>query len=152
MVAPYGCNMCGGIISESLVQMLAAEGLESADRRSFNGGSTPTFSTPTRRPSASRRRCTRSASEPSIAAPVRAIIKEFKWHSFDGHLLAKASHLGANVIPQRVSKVERIRRALWTLTDHEGETPHLRPPRRGDRYQRRRSQVVQGSAYRLSAP
>ena len=26
--APAGCNMCGGIISESLVQMLAAEGIE----------------------------------------------------------------------------------------------------------------------------
>src|SRR5512138_2196917 len=26
--APAGCNMCGGIISESLVQLLAAEGIE----------------------------------------------------------------------------------------------------------------------------
>lgn len=25
--APHGCNMCGGIISESLVQLLAAEGI-----------------------------------------------------------------------------------------------------------------------------
>ena len=25
--APHGCNMCGGIISESLVQLLATEGI-----------------------------------------------------------------------------------------------------------------------------
>ena len=27
-VAPLGCNMCGGIVSESLVQLLATEGIE----------------------------------------------------------------------------------------------------------------------------
>jgi flavin-dependent dehydrogenase len=101
---PGGCNMCGGIVSESLVQMLAVEGINlpptvvqrgidsyvlHSDRGSVK------IDTPLH--------------EKRIAAVHRGggprDVQEVKWGGLDGHLLALAQKLGANVLPDRVSDV-----------------------------------------------
>lgn len=104
---PIGCNMCGGIISESLVQNLAAEGINlptSIVQRGIDSYmlhmdvgdvqiDTPLL-------------------EKRIGAVYRGPgprdIKEIKWGSFDGYLLDLAIQRGANVIHQRVDEI------LWT--------------------------------------
>jgi flavin-dependent dehydrogenase len=104
--APAGCNMCGGIISESLVQMLAAEGIElPADvvQRGIDSYvlhmdvGTVRIDTPLH--------------EMRIGAVHRGggprDLKTPKWGSFDGYLLSLAVARGARV--HRV-KVERVLR------------------------------------------
>jgi flavin-dependent dehydrogenase len=101
---PVGCNMCGGIISESLVQMLATEGIKlpsSVIQRGIDSymlhmdvGSVR-IETPLR--------------EKRIGAVYRGPgprdIKEIKWGSFDGYLQKMALDKGANLIPQRVEEI-----------------------------------------------
>lgn len=105
--APRGCNMCGGIISESLVQYLATEGINlptSVVQRGIDSymmhldvGSS---------------RIETPRQEKRIAAVHRGAgprtIREHKWDSFDGYLLSLAVKKGAQVIPNRVSKVDWI--------------------------------------------
>jgi len=67
-VAPQGCNMCGGIVSESLVQMLAAEGIN-LPGSVIQRASTPTCCTWTWGACASTPRSTRCGSAPCTAAP-----------------------------------------------------------------------------------
>jgi flavin-dependent dehydrogenase len=101
---PAGCNMCGGIISESLVQMLAAEGInlpptivqrgiDSYDLHMDVGS--VLIETPLQ--------------EKRIGAVHRGSgprdIKEIKWGSFDGHLQTLAQEKGANVINERVGSI-----------------------------------------------
>jgi flavin-dependent dehydrogenase len=78
---PAGCNMCGGIISETLVQNLAAEGIN--------------LPTPLH--------------EKRIAAVHRGggprDLAVRKWESFDQHLLTLAANRGANVVRARVEDV-----------------------------------------------
>ncbi len=102
---PPGCNMCGGIISESLVQALATEGIDlppSVVRRGIESymlhldfGSVQ-IKTPTH--------------EKRIGAIFRGTgprgIKETQWESFDGYLLGLAKARGAHVIKGRLEKVE----------------------------------------------
>ncbi len=104
---PIGCNMCGGIISESLVQNLAAEGINlptSVVQRGIDSymlhmdvGDVQ-IDTPLQ--------------EKRIGAVYRGPgprdIKEIKWGSFDGYLLDLAVQRGANVIQERVDEI------LWT--------------------------------------
>lgn len=117
--APYGCNMCGGIVSESLVQMLAAEGIElppAVVQRGIDSyvlhtnEETVHIDTPLR--------------EKRIAAVHRGAgprdIQEIKWYSFDDHLLAHARRLGARLIAERVKGIERTGER-WRLTDHTGD-------------------------------
>ena len=102
-IGPKGCNHCGGIISESLVQLLATEGINLPSfvvRRSLDSYvlhtdvGTVWIGTPD--------------SEKKIAAvyrgggPLRSLEG---WESFDGHILELARTKGANVIQ---SKVERL--------------------------------------------
>jgi flavin-dependent dehydrogenase len=101
---PPGCNMCAGIISESLVQLLAAEGINlppSVVQRGIDSymlhmdvGSV---------------RIETPLHEKRIAAVFRGPgprgLKEFKWGSFDGHLQALAVEKGASVIRGRVDQV-----------------------------------------------
>ncbi len=111
--APAGCNMCGGIISESLVQALAAEGIslppsvvqrgiESYTLHMDVGGAI--IETPLK--------------EKRIAAVHRGAgpkdIQKIKWHSFDGFLQGLARKKGANVIQGRVDTI------TW-----ENEKPHV---------------------------
>ncbi len=102
--APIGCNMCGGIISETLVQNLAAEGVllpEGVVQRGIDSyvlhmdvGSV---------------RIATPLDEMRIGAVYRGPgprdIKEHKWTSFDGHLQALAGDRGARIIHDRVSDV-----------------------------------------------
>lgn len=101
---PAGCNMCGGILSESLVQSLAAEGIclpETVVQRGIDSytlhmdvGSVQ-IETPVH--------------ERRIAAIHRGSgprgLKDVKWHSFDGYLQGLAVERGARVIRSRVDQV-----------------------------------------------
>jgi flavin-dependent dehydrogenase len=103
--APHGCNMCGGIISESLIQYLATEGINlptTVVQRGIDSYSIHTdvgsikIGTPRQ--------------EKRIAAVHRGGgprgVRERKWDSFDGYLLSLAVEKGARVIPRRVSRVD----------------------------------------------
>lgn len=98
---PAGCNHCGGIVSESLVQILATEGIiipAKVARRGIdsyilhmNVGSV---------------RINTPLNEKRIAAMFRGAgplgTKEFKWESFDKFLQELAVNKGANHIKDRV--------------------------------------------------
>jgi flavin-dependent dehydrogenase len=101
---PSGCNMCGGIISETLVQMLATEGINlppTVVQRGIDSymlhmdiGSVY-IETPLR--------------EKRIGAVYRGSgprdSKEIKWGSFDNHLQKLSIHRGAHIIQSRVDQV-----------------------------------------------
>jgi len=122
--APVGCNMCGGIVSESLVQSLATDGINltrSVVQRGINSYvlhmdvGTVRIETP--------------MLEKRIAAVTRGSgprdVKEMKWESFDGHLQKLAIEKGARVINTRVSAVEivdgrpRVSTRLGTSKDYD---------------------------------
>ena len=97
--------MCGGIISESLVQMLSSEGIilpPTVVQRGIDSYmlhtdlGTVRIDTPTQ--------------EKRIGAVYRGSgprdIKEIKWGSFDGHVQSLAIEKGANVIQERVSEFD----------------------------------------------
>lgn len=102
---PVGCNMCGGVIYESLVQSLAVEGINlpvSVVQRGieFNKlhldiGSVQIHT---------------SYREKSIATTFRGAgprdLMEFKGHSLDGYLLQSAIAKGAHHIHARVDQVK----------------------------------------------
>ena len=102
--SPKGCNMCGGIISETLVQNLATEGVNlppSVVQRGIDSyvlhmdvGSV---------------RIATPLEEMRIGAVTRGHgprdAKERTWDSFDQHLLTLASDKGARVIRSRVDDI-----------------------------------------------
>jgi flavin-dependent dehydrogenase len=102
---PPGCNMCGGIISESLVQALAAEGIilpETVVRRGIDSyvlhmdvGSTK-IKTPLEEK--------RIGAVYRGAGPKGIVSKD--WQSFDNHLLDMALERGAKLINDRVDKID----------------------------------------------
>lgn len=101
---PIGCNMCGGIISESLVQLLATEGITLPPTVVQRGIDSYVLhmDVGTVRIDPPRR-------EKRIAAVYRGAgprgIVEPGWRSFDGHLLGLARQRGAKVIPERVDGI-----------------------------------------------
>jgi flavin-dependent dehydrogenase len=101
---PAGCNMCGGIVSESLVQMLAAEGIILPPTVVQRGISAYVMHS-----DAGSVRIDTPMEEKRIGAIYRGPgpkgLKEAKWGSFDGHLLSLAQEKGAHVIRSRVSQV-----------------------------------------------
>jgi flavin-dependent dehydrogenase len=101
---PIGCNMCGGIVSESLIQNLAMEGIllpESVVQRGIDSYvmhtevGTCRLETPTH--------------EKRIAAVHRGggprTSQVVKWESFDGHLLGLATSKGATFHRSRVNNL-----------------------------------------------
>jgi flavin-dependent dehydrogenase len=99
---PGGCNMCGGIVSELLVQMLAAEGINlppAIVQRGIDSYVLHTDETSTR--------IDTPLKEKRIAAIHRGggprDVKELRWGGLDGYLLGLAREMGATVIPARVS-------------------------------------------------
>ena len=101
---PGGCNMCGGIVSESLVQMLAVEGIELPATVVQRG--IDSYFLHTERSSV---RIDTPLKEKRIAAVHRGggprDVTEVEWGGLDGHLLGLAQGLGASVIPARISEV-----------------------------------------------
>jgi len=116
LAAPQGCNMCGGIISESLVQNLAAEGINlpsSVVQRGLDSyflhmdvGSVR-IETPLQemRIAAVHRGC----------GP-RGIKEELKVRGFDGYLLDLALAKGAKLIRKRVDGVGWENGRPWLKT------------------------------------
>lgn len=100
--APQGCNMCGGIISETLVQNLATEGINLPPTVVQRGIDSYVLHM--------------DVGSVHIAAPllekrIGALhrgpgprdIKEMKWGSFDGFLQSLAVKKGATLVPERVT-------------------------------------------------
>ncbi len=94
---PTGCNMCGGIISESLVQTLAVEGINLPPTVVERGIDSYVMHL-----DEGRVRIHPPGHEKRIAAVHRGAgpkgLKEVKWKSFDGTLLELARGKGANVV------------------------------------------------------
>ena len=103
-LAPQGCNMCGGIISESLVQNLAVEGINlpsSVIQRGINSYVLHT--------DVGSARIELPLQEMRIGAVHRGAgprdVTERKWRSFDRYLLDQALARGAKHFPVRVEDV-----------------------------------------------
>lgn len=103
---PAGCNHCGGIVSESLVQRLATEGIMLPDGVVQRGIETYTLhmdvgDVEIETPLAEKR----------IAAIYRGNgprnSEPLDTHSFDGYLLELAQEKGANLVPRLVTGVRR---------------------------------------------
>ena len=123
--APAGCNMCGGIISESLLQALAMDGITlaaSVVQRGIDSynlhmdvGSL-LIETPLK--------------EKKIAAVHRSVgprgNKEAKWGSFDAYLQGLAAHRGVHLVAKRVKDIAwQERRPLVVTEDGPGKVYDL---------------------------
>jgi flavin-dependent dehydrogenase len=111
---PAGCNMCGGIISETLVQNLAAEGINLPPTVVQRGIDSYMLHM-----DVGSVRIETPLQESRIGAVYRGPgprdLKEVKWGSFDGFLQNLAIEKGANVINQRVDEI------LW-----DGDLPQVK--------------------------
>jgi flavin-dependent dehydrogenase len=105
-LAPQGCNMCGGIVSESLVQALATEGISIPPTVVQRGIDSYVLHT--------------DVGNVRIAAVFRGPgprgALEARWGSFDGFLQQRVKEKGADVIRARVEEI-----------DWEGGRPSLKP-------------------------
>lgn len=101
---PPGCNMCGGIISESLVQVLAAEGLVLPPSVVQRGIESYILHT-----DEGSVRIETPLHEKRIGAVHRGRgpkgAKGMRWESFDGYLQGLAREKGANIIQAAVGDV-----------------------------------------------
>jgi flavin-dependent dehydrogenase len=104
-VAPQGCNMCGGIISETLVQNLAADGINLPPTVVQRGIDSYMLHT-----DVGKVRIDTPIQEKRIGAVIRGSgprdIKVMKWVSFDGYLQKLTMEKGANIIHERISAVD----------------------------------------------
>jgi len=102
--APHGCNMCGGIISESLVQHLAAEGINLPQTVVQRGIEAYVLHT-----DVGSVRIETPQDEMRIGSVYRGSgprdIKDTRWESFDGYLQQLARDKGARLIAERVNTV-----------------------------------------------
>lgn len=101
---PTGCNMCAGVISESLVQALAIEGINLPPTIVQRGIDSYVLHTET-----GSAKIYTPLHEMRIATVYRGSgprgVPEVKWESFDGHLLKLAVADGANLVRDRVSDI-----------------------------------------------
>lgn len=104
--APGGCNMCGGIVSESLIQYLATEGINLPAEVVQRGIDSYILRTDD-----ATVRIDTPLNEKRIAAVHRGggprDIGEQRWGSLDNYLLGLARELGAVVLNERVGQVSR---------------------------------------------
>lgn len=102
---PAGCNMCGGIVSETLVQLLTTEGINLPATVVQRGIESYVLHM-----DVGSVRIEPPRKEKRIAAIHRGAgprgIAGRRWESFDGHLLGLASSKGARVVRERVDGVE----------------------------------------------
>ncbi len=103
-VGPRSCNMCGGIISESLVQILATEGINLPPTVVQRGIDSYVLHM-----DVGIVRIDTPLHEMRIGAVHRGAgprgAEGMKWESFDGHLQTLALNKGANLIQERVSEI-----------------------------------------------
>jgi len=104
-VGPASCNMCGGIISESLVQYLALEGINlppTIVQKTIDSYTLHTFE--------GWVRIETPLHEMRIAAVYRAGgprgVEGIEWGSFDGYLLTRAIEEGVFLRQERVAGIE----------------------------------------------
>ncbi len=101
---PGGCNMCGGIVSESLIQALGVEGIELPPSVVQRGIDSYVLHT-----DRERVKLDTPLAEKRIAAVHRGggprDVDTVRWGGLDGFLLDMAQKLGARVVPARVSDV-----------------------------------------------
>jgi len=102
--APQGCNMCGGIVSESLVQNLAMEGINLPPSVIQRGIDSYVLHM-----DAGSVRIELPLHEMRIGAVYRGAgprdVTEPRWQSFDQYLLERALARGAKHVPARVEDV-----------------------------------------------
>ncbi len=102
---PAGCNMCGGVISESLVQALAMEGINLPPAVVQRGIDSYVLHM-----DAGSVRIGTPLDEKRIAVVHRGTgprgVKQVKWRSFDGHLLELAAAKGAHLVRERVAGIK----------------------------------------------
>ncbi len=100
---PVGCNMCGGIVSESLIQALALEGINLPSTVVQRGIESYVLHTDEK-----SIKIETPLREKRIAAVHRGggprDSKVLKWGGLDGYLLNLARDMGANVISAKVSE------------------------------------------------
>lgn len=115
VTGPKGCNMCGGIVSESLVQTLAAEGIDLPPNVVQRGIDSYMLHM-----DVGRVQIETPLQEKRIAAvhrgPGPRDIKERKWDSFDDYLLNLAVKKGARRVRKKVENVSPIDGGLEVLT------------------------------------
>ena len=103
---PIGCNMCGGIVSETLVQNLAADGIHLPPGVVQRGIDSYVLHT-----DVGSVRIETPAAEMRIGAVHRGggprDLTEPHWRSFDDHLLGLALARGARLVQTRVDDVTR---------------------------------------------
>lgn len=122
---PAGCNMCAGIVSETLVQMLAAEGIILPGTVVQRGIDSYTLHM-----DVGSVQINTPLNEKRIAAVYRGAgprdLKEFKYVGLDNHLLNLALERGAALINERVTKVTLVDGyPLVTTRTSEGQTYDL---------------------------
>jgi flavin-dependent dehydrogenase len=104
--APQGCNMCGGIISESLVQYLATEGINLPPTVVQRG-----IDSYMMHMDVGSARIETPLNEKRIGAVHRGAgprdIGQVRYASFDGHLQSLAVEKGAQIVRQRVRGIDR---------------------------------------------
>lgn len=122
---PSGCNMCGGVISESLLQKMATEGitlpesvlLDAIDSYVLHTDSGSAVIHP-------KHDEMRIASIFRGGGPLGAESQQpLPWSSFDQHLLERAMQQGARHIPRRVRRLAR---------DGEGKPQIFLQPLKGE--------------------
>lgn len=117
---PAGCNHCGGIISESLVQLLATEGIILPGDVVRKGIDTYVLHT-----DQGKVHIETPIFEKRIAAVYRGTAplggKHQNWRSFDGYLLQLAAEHGADLIRELVTEVS-FQGPLPTLKTKSGTT------------------------------
>ncbi len=117
-LGPVGCNHCGGIISESLTQILAAEGINLPSNVIQRGLDSYVLHT-----DEGSVRIETPLQEKRIAALHRGAgplgAKDVDWRSFDGLLQEITREKGANVIHRQVTAIEPVNGA-YRLTTKKG--------------------------------
>jgi len=118
---PAACNMCGGIVSESLVQMLATEGINLPPNVVQRGIDSYVLHM-----DVGSVRIDPPGKEKRIGSVHRGGgprgSTERRWQSFDGYLLGLAAAKGATVIRERVESVAWVGGKPRLITKN-GETP-----------------------------
>ncbi|MBF0461242.1 MAG: hypothetical protein HQL87_07585 [Magnetococcales bacterium] len=129
---PPGCNMCGGVVSELLMQKMAAEGislpksvlLDGIDSYVLHTDADAVFIRPARAEM-------RIASIFRGAGPLGAESQRpLPWTSFDQHFLEMAMNRGAQHIPRRVHRLARTAdlKLQVFLRPERGETAGCETP------------------------